>query len=422
MQFFKKYRPFIIWGLAASFFLAEYFARVAPSIMVPDLMRVFNVTAFSLGALSAFFYYPYVAMQIPVGALVDRFGAHRLLTLMAALCGIACFIFASSHYLEAAKMARFLMGFSAAFAFVGALKLAHVWFPAERFGLLAGTTQALGMLGAAIGEGPVAVLVAKVGWQKTMFFIGFILLMIAALIGIVVRDKPNHAKLDRKIKKQGAAQYSLLESFFQVMKNPQTWVNGIIVGFLYAPTAAFAELWGTTYLSNVYHLKNEIAASAISMIFIGWAVGGPLGGWISDTIRKRKPVILASALLGMLFLGLVLYVPNLPVWTVFVLLFCYGISNTGVGTCYAAASEINARALAGTSMGFSNMASVIIGACFQPIIGRILDKLWDGKMMNGIPVYAVNDYRIAMIALPLCFIISLLAWPFLKESFGKNTV
>lgn len=418
MHFFKKYHPYFIWGLAACFFLSEYFARVAPSIMVPDLMRAFDVGAFSLGALSAFFYYPYVAMQIPVGTLVDRFGAHRLLTIMAAICGFSCFIFASSHYLEAAKLARFLMGFSAAFAFVGALKLAHVWFPPHRFGFLAGTTQALGMLGAAIGEGPVAVLVAHIGWQHTMYLIGAVLLFIAILIGLIVRDQPR--KTPTQSFGNTHQSHSLWQSFSQVIRNPQTWVNGIIVGFLYAPTAAFAELWGTSYLRVVYNLRNEVAAAAISMIFIGWAVGGPLGGWFSDYIRKRKPIILASAILGLIFLGLVLYAPGLPVWLVFVLLFCYGVSNVGVATCYAAASEINARPLAGTSMGFSNMASVIIGAGFQPIIGRILDKLWDGKIINGVHHYTAADYRVAMIALPVCFVISLMAWPFLKESFGNN--
>ncbi len=45
-----------------------------------------------------------------------------------------------------ANIARFLMGFAAAFAFVGALKLARSWFAPARFGLLAGATQALGML------------------------------------------------------------------------------------------------------------------------------------------------------------------------------------------------------------------------------------------------------------------------------------
>ena len=85
-------KAFIIWLLAAGVFFFEYFARVAPSVMVPDLMHAFHVNALSLGALSALFYYSYVGMQLPVGALVDRFGAHKLLCISAGLCATMCFV------------------------------------------------------------------------------------------------------------------------------------------------------------------------------------------------------------------------------------------------------------------------------------------------------------------------------------------
>ena len=134
--------------------------------MVPQLMQAFNVNALSLGALSAFFYYAYVAMQLPVGTLMDRFGPRLLLSLMAAICGLSCVLFATTHDLFLANLSRFLMGFSAAFAFVGALKIARTWFSAKRFGFLAGLTQALGMVGAAVGEGPVSYLVESMAGEK----------------------------------------------------------------------------------------------------------------------------------------------------------------------------------------------------------------------------------------------------------------
>ena len=53
-----------------------------------------------------------------------------------------------------AQVCRMLMGFGASFAFVGALKIASLWFP-SKFGFLSGATQAIGVLGAAFGVGPV---------------------------------------------------------------------------------------------------------------------------------------------------------------------------------------------------------------------------------------------------------------------------
>lgn len=103
------YYPWLIWGLAASAFFIEYFARVAPGVMVDSLMHDFKVQALALGSLSAFFYYTYVGMQIPVGILVDRFSLRWLLTSMIFLCGVSCLIFASTTHLEIAAFARLMM-------------------------------------------------------------------------------------------------------------------------------------------------------------------------------------------------------------------------------------------------------------------------------------------------------------------------
>lgn len=406
----------LVWSLAAAFFFSEYFARVAPSVMVPDLMRSFHVGALSLGALSAYFYYAYVGMQVPVGALVDRFGAHKLLTVMSALCGVGCVIFANTQTLFAAELGRFLMGLGAAFAFVGTLKLASIWFAPQRFGFLAGTTQALGMLGAAIGEGPVSVLVSWVGWRETMWIIGSVLLALSVLIALVVRDYPRGYIQTQP--KEITSFKKVCQGLAIVLKNPQTWLNGSFVGFLFAPTAAFAELWGATYLHRVFQLSHEVAATAVSMIFVGWAIGGPMAGWISDRIKRRKPVLIASCIASFVFMSSALYLPIHSVFLIYVLLFFYGLSNVGVGVSYAVACEINPKSVAGISMSFANMASVLIGAAFQPLIGWFLDLQWDGVMQNGVPYYSANDFLYAMLLLPACFLLSLIAALLLKESYG----
>lgn len=414
-----SFSPWLVWGLGAAFFFAEYFARVAPSVMVPDLMRDFRVDALTLGSLSAFFYYAYVGMQMPVGVLVDRYGAHRLLTIMSVVCGAGCLLFASAQNVFTADMGRFLMGFGAAFAFVGSLKLAAVWFPATRFGLLAGLTQALGMLGAAVGQAPMSFAVTHLGWRMTMFVIAIIFLILAFCIWLIVRDRPTNLLVDHV---PPASDQNVLGGLRRVLKNPQSWWNALYVGLLYAPTAAIAELWGVTFLAQNYHLSLHVAASIISLIFIGWGVGGPLIGWLSDKILRRKIIMLLSAICCFFFLLLLLYLPaSTPVSILLLTGFLYGVSNTGVATSYAVASEINPREIAGTSVAFANMASVIIGAFFQPIIGWILDLNWDGKMLNGAPVYSVHAFHMAFLQLPICLILCFIAGFFIKETYCKNT-
>lgn len=406
----KMLYPWLIWALGAGFFFAEYFARVSPSVMVPELMKSFHVTALGIGSLSAFFYYAYVSMQVPVGALVDRFGPHRLLTATAVLCALGSFLFASATTLAVAKLARFMMGFGAAFAFVGTLKLATLWFPPQRFGLLAGLTQALGMLGVALALSSLAATVSAIGWRETLWLIGAALLVLAILIGVFVRDRPLVQQ------KPLTSAQELWIGLLAVLRNPQSWLNALYVGLLYAPTAAFAELWGVSFLVRAYDFSTQVAAAAVSCIFIGWAIGGPILGLISDRLQRRRPVMIFSVAASFVFMALVLYLPHLSVPLLFSLLFLYGISNTGVAIAYAVASEINPRQVAGTSMAFANMASVLVGAAFQPIIGWFLDLQWHGDMINGVPLYTVHAYHMALLALPLCLLVGLLAMLWVKET------
>lgn len=256
------YLPWFIWGLAAFYFFADYSARVSPSVMLTDLQQAFQVSAVGLGSLSAYFYYPYVAMQIPVGLLVDRYNVRYVLTIMSFLTALACFIFGSAESLLMAQIGRFLIGFSAAFAFVSALRLAAIWFPPARLGLLAGLTQALGMAGAFAGAYPVSYGVSTIGWRNTMFVMMMIFIVTAILIFLVVRDRKKASSTEEP------RTYTSFASLIFILKNPQTWFNAIFAGMIYAPTAVLGELWGGVFFQFGHGFTYHQASFAVSCIFI----------------------------------------------------------------------------------------------------------------------------------------------------------
>ena len=87
----------------------------------------------------------------------------------------------------------------------------------------------------------------------------------------------------------------------------------------------------------------------------------------------------------------------------FLLLFAYGVANVGVATAYATACEINPRHVAGTSMAFANMVSVLIGSSFHPLIGKILD-------INVIAELSTISFRTTLAILYLSLICTILAY------------
>lgn len=410
----KSYYPWVVWGLAAGFFFLDYFARVAPAVMTDQLMRDFSILGTGFGFLSASFLCAYIPMQIPVGMLADRYNSRWLLGTNVLVCVAGCIIFATAHSLAVAMAGRFLLGFGAAFAFVTALKIATIWFPANRFGLIAGLTQALGMLGASISQAPMAYSVDHIGWRPTMWMITVALFFLAIAIFLFVRDKSYGS--DSHATNKVTNGKAVIVGLWKIMQNPQTWWNALFVGLLYAPTEIIGEAWGVKFFRQAHGLSNEVAAFATGLVFFGWAFGGPIIGWLSDHLKRRKPILFLSALLSGILIAIVIYVPNIPFPTLCILLFLYGVANTGVGTSYAVAAEINARPLSGTSMALANMASVIIGACFQPLIGWLLDKGWDGVMQNGVPVYSSHDFRMVLIALPIGLFLAALVSMRIRET------
>src|SRR5882672_7894645 len=98
--------PVLGWLTAALFFGYAWVLRVAPSVMVEELMRDFAVGAAVLGNLSAAYFYGYAGMQVPVGVLLDRFGPRRLMTGAALVCAGGFVLFATGHTLAAVTAGR----------------------------------------------------------------------------------------------------------------------------------------------------------------------------------------------------------------------------------------------------------------------------------------------------------------------------
>lgn len=86
--------PWVYWGVAASFYLYEFFARVAPSVMEDTLQKDFPMDATSIGFAMGLYYLAYAPMQLVVGVSLDRFGSKKLLATAAIVAGAGCLLFA----------------------------------------------------------------------------------------------------------------------------------------------------------------------------------------------------------------------------------------------------------------------------------------------------------------------------------------
>ena len=404
----------LIWGLAAAFYFTDYMARVTPSVMHRYLQFDFGMNEAQFGILTASFYVPYVVMQIPVGLMVDRISIRWLLTMMSLLTAFGCCVFGLAEGLLVASFGRMLIGFSAAFAMISALRLATSWFPPNMLGLLAGLTQALGMLGAAAGQAPVSLLVGSIGWRHSMFAIALIFIVLAVLLFQYIRDKPITQTCEFK-----ANQENTLSIFFgirTVLSSKQTWINALYAGFLFGPTAVIGESLGAAYLQYGRDLHAHVAAFSIGLIFIGWSIGGPLSGWLSDRMGRRKPIMIVSAVCGLILSSAIIFYPDLNPTMLYILCFFLGFTNTGVAIAYALSTELHQRVVIGAAIAFTNMASILIGAVLQPVVGKLVDYVAGARAYN-VEHILLSDFQFGLKILPACSLIALVLAFVVKETY-----
>jgi MFS family permease len=399
------------WATGALFFFYAWILRVAPSVMIDEMMRDLTVGAALIGNLSAFYYYGYAGMQVPAGLLIDRFGARRLMTIAALSCALGCVVFSMSAALWGVAAGRFLIGASAAFSFVGAMSVAGLWFPARRFALLTGLAMMLGMAGGVAGQAPLRLLVDQLDWRHASLSLAAGGIAIAVAAWSTVRDRPQSHK--------GGTH--MLAGLGRVARNRQTWLISFAGLGTTAPLLGFAGLWGVPYFVTVYGLDRAAAASITSTMFIGWGVGAPFMGWFSDYIGRRRIPFIAGLFTCACAMAAMLYVPNLPIPVLMALCFACGFGGSSQIVGFAAAREHNPIALSATALGLVNGMVTGAGALYQPLVGWILDLVWHGQMIGGIRVYDGDAYRSALSVLVAGAFVGFLCTLAVRETYCRQS-
>ena len=321
--------PMLGWAAGAVFFFYAWILRVAPSVMVEELMRDFSVGAAVLGHLSAAYFYGYAGMQIPIGILLDRFGPRRLMTVAAFACAAGCVLFATGETLMAATIGAYPD------RCVGGVQ------PGRRHGdcravVCAGPVRvALG-----VGDGgrhgrrriwPGAAAAGRRGFRLAHHDddAGGGGCVLGVVIWATVRDKWRG--------KGGIG--NVLSGSASCCAIAQTWLIAVTGLATSAPLLGFAGFWGVPFLEAAYGLPRTSAATLTSTLIAGWGVGAPIFGWLSDRIGRRKaPLVVGLTLQSAAFAALV-YIPGLPIPAVATLCFLVGFSGATQIVCFALVKE-----------------------------------------------------------------------------------
>ena len=393
----------IAWLITAVYYFYQYALRSAPAVMMPQLSDAFGLSAMAVASMAGLFYYGYSPFSLVAGAAMDRLGPRKVVPIGAATVGVGALLFASGNN-EAASIGRFLQGAGGVFALVGAAYIATTNFPASRAATLIGATQMFGMAGGSAGQFVVGPMIAAgVPWSTFWAAMGVAgLAMSAALFALLPEAKPPVVR-DDWLKSAGRA-------FAVVFRNPQSILCGMIAGLLFIPTTIFDMIWGVRYLQEARGFEYGEAVMRSATVPLGWIIGCPVLGAISDRLGRRKPVIVTGGVVLFVCLLWILYGPA-DVFPPYVLGLVAGIASGAAMLPYTVIKEANPPEMSGTATGVINFLNFTFSALLGPVFGRILQSVSGGAASMSLEHYQ-TAFEPLLYGVALAIVLTL----FLKET------
>jgi len=358
------------WLLAAIFFFYQYSLRSVPSVMMPELSEAFGLGAMGVASMVGMFYYGYSPFSLIAGVALDRMGTRLLLPIAAAAVGIGALLFATGNT-GAASVGRLIQGAGGVFALVGAIYIATKNFPASQAATLIGATQMFGMAGGSAGQLVVGPMIGGgLAWDRFWIGMGIAGLLLGAILFVLLAKEPA-------IEQAHGSWKSSFGTLGEVFKNPQSILCGLISGLLFIPTTIFDMIWGVRYLQEAHGFDYGSAVLRSATVPIGWIIGCPLLGFISDRIGRRKPVILGGATVLFGCLAWILYGPT-DVFPPYVLGLVAGVASGAAMLPYTLIKEANPPRVGGTAAGVVNFLNFTFSALLAPVFGGILQRVSGG--------------------------------------------
>ena len=419
----SELRAWLMWSIPALLFLIAFFHRLAPGVMAKDLMQAFGVTAGTIGLLSATYFYSYAALMIPAGVLIDAWGVRAVVAVGGAVMGVGTLAMAVATAPPLLFAGRFAVGLGATVTFIGALKVAALWFPAGRFGFLSAVTATVGIVGALVATVPLAALVTAAGWRGALGIFGAVTLAGAGACALLVRDHPKAGDASEPAAAgvPGPGLRAVLRGMVEVLRNPYTWPPFLAFFFLYAAMGNL-QVWIVPYLRDVHGLGLGEAAFYATAASTALLVAAPLTGWLSDRVleRRRAPYAALNGALFVLCVVFVLTLGRLPLWAVYATLFGMGAVNGQFVLTWPIAREVNPPHVAGVAVAVVNFGGFLGAALTQGPVGSVLDARWAGAVSEGARVYPMDAYQAAFAVCAAFVLVSTAASLFLRETGGRN--
>ncbi|WP_242602016.1 MFS transporter [Legionella yabuuchiae] len=407
------WRGLTVWLICAAFFMYEFLLRTVLGTFQYPIMDDLHLSPMKFAFLSSTAYQViYGVMQLPVGIITDRFGLKRTLFSAVLICGAANIGFAFTHQFDVAFFFRVLMGFGSAFGFVCLLVAVYDWMPRKNIALFIGLSQFIGTLGPMLAAGPLNGMAEEnlVGWRGFFLSLAIVAVVLAVLIlGFVENKRETTGKfliLNRDP--------SIKDNLRRLIRQPEIWFIAFFSATIYFSIEYLSENEGTAFLMEK-GFTSTFSSYMITMAWLGYAIGCPLLGYLSDWFEQRKPVMIGSALTILLGLtGIIYFDLNRAATTLCFLMVGVGASGQSIG--FAIIAENCKERYLAVGLAFNNAMIMFCSAINAPLVGYLLSRLSSSGEGHSLQTY--QEAFVILIGLAGCA--ALFSMFLIKETYCKS--
>lgn len=372
-----------VWLGAVAVYILAITGRTSMGVAGVDATEHFHINASQLAVFTSVQVGVYAAAQIPMGILIDRFGARRLLFAGAMVMAIGQIVLGLTTSYPIAILARVFIGAGDATAFLSLMRILPFWFPLKHTPLFAQLSAALGQLGQFLSAVPFLALLGLSGWRTAFLSLGAVGVLVALAANILIADSPLEQRRKRDT------------PLIDVLRQPVCWMGFFNHAAMLMPLVVFNLLWGMPTMTLGMGLSASTAASVLVINTVCTIVAGPFHGILSARAGKpRELFTLGFSLFLCALLGWFFWHSTPPSFAVVaVIAGLMGLLVPASNYGFDSIREELPHAIVTTGTGLANMGGFITAMLAAQGIGGVL------AYVSADSAWSWSEFRVAWLAL-----------------------
>jgi MFS family permease len=350
----------------------------------------FDTNAQQLATLAVFQLVVYAAMQIPIGILVDRFGAKVLLAVGAGIMAAGQLTVAFAPSLEFAIVGRMLVGLGDSFTFVSMIRMVNGWYSGAKASKIQQYIATAGQTGQFFSAVPFWFMLENLGWEPAFSIMAAASLLVVLLLIAFTANEPGESQHNVQ------AANSVKQAWKQLVENVR--IPGIRMSFwthfvTQPTTTSVSLLWAVPYLVTAEGQPLEFVAFILTaMVAFGFLTGPVIAEICARVPQYRTRLVYVNVGLTVLAWLVMLLVPGKsPSWLLLVCFLVISIGGPASMVAFDFSKDFVPKERLGSANGFANVGGFLASFVMMYLTGLVIDLLHNPE--SGIDRYNIESFR-----------------------------